>query len=181
MHFFTWCNCLTHDKIARGFLKGVGVEEGYKFQTSQKLIQGVKVGMLGRQNERNSSYVRLAQTSIFDLCFMSVSLTKWNCYSLIYSSLSSSIVKKLGKMNSCSFIYKLGSKFNWTLILVGIERQRHPFDLRWEFVHLKIVLRKCPSVQSQSLDVFVRNYFLQLRTMDESRGAHRWNMEVKRK
>ena len=32
--------------------------------------QGVKVGTLGRQNERNSSYVRLAHTSIFGLCFM---------------------------------------------------------------------------------------------------------------
>ena len=34
--------------------------------------QGVQVTMLGRQNERNSSYVRLAHTSIFGLCFMSV-------------------------------------------------------------------------------------------------------------
>ena len=49
--------------------------------------QGVKVGTLGRQNERNSSYVRLAHTSIFGLCFMSVCLMKSNCYSLICSSL----------------------------------------------------------------------------------------------
>ena len=31
--------------------------------------QGVKVGTLGRQNERNRSYVRLAHTSIIGLCF----------------------------------------------------------------------------------------------------------------
>ena len=49
--------------------------------------QGAKARMLGRQNERNSSYVRLAQTSIFGLCFMSVFLIKSNCYSLIYYSL----------------------------------------------------------------------------------------------
>ena len=49
--------------------------------------QGVKVRSLGTQNERNSSYVRLAQISIFGLCFMSVCLIKSNCYSLIYSSL----------------------------------------------------------------------------------------------
>ena len=53
----------------------------------QILIQGVKVGSLGRQNERNSSYFRLAPTSIFGLCFMSVCLIKSNCYSLMYSSL----------------------------------------------------------------------------------------------
>ena len=51
------------------------------------LDQGVKVGTLGRQNERNSSYVRLAHTSLFGLCFMPVCLMKSNCYSLIYSSL----------------------------------------------------------------------------------------------
>ena len=45
--------------------------------------QGVKVVMLGRQNERNSGYVMLAHTSIFGLCFMSVCLMKSNCYSFI--------------------------------------------------------------------------------------------------
>ena len=49
--------------------------------------QGVKVGTLGGKNERNISYVKLAQTSIFGLCFMSVCLMKSNCYSLIYTSL----------------------------------------------------------------------------------------------
>ena len=49
---------------------------------------GVKVGTLGRQNERNICYVRLTHTSIFGLCFMSVCLMKSNCYSFIYSSLS---------------------------------------------------------------------------------------------
>ena len=51
--------------------------------------QGVKVGTLGRQNERNSIYVRLTHTSIFGLFFMPVCLMKSNCYSLIliYSSL----------------------------------------------------------------------------------------------
>ena len=53
----------------------------------KSVFQGVKVGMLGRQIERNSSYVWLAQTSIFGLCFMSVCLMKSNCYSLMYSSL----------------------------------------------------------------------------------------------
>ena len=52
------------------------------------LNQGVKVGTLGRQNERNSSSVRLAHTSIFGLCFMPVCLIISNYYSLIYSSLS---------------------------------------------------------------------------------------------
>ena len=33
----------------------------------QGLAQGVEVGTLGGQNERNSSYVRLAHTSIFGL------------------------------------------------------------------------------------------------------------------
>ena len=36
------------------------------------LSQGVKVETFGRQNERNISYVRLAHTSLFGLCFMSV-------------------------------------------------------------------------------------------------------------
>ena len=49
--------------------------------------QGVKVGMLGRQNESNLAYFWLALTSIFGLCFMPVYLIKSNCYSLIYSSL----------------------------------------------------------------------------------------------
>ena len=54
-------------------------------------FQGAKLGMLGRQNERNSSYVRMAYISIFRLCFMSVCLMKSNCYSLIYSSLAISV------------------------------------------------------------------------------------------
>ena len=54
--------------------------------------QGVKVVMLGRQNERNSSYVRLAHTSIFGLCLMSVCLMKSNCYTLIYSSLCNVLI-----------------------------------------------------------------------------------------
>ena len=52
-----------------------------------ELHPGVKVVTLGRQNKRNSSYVRLAHTSIFGLCFMSVCLMKSNCYSLKNSSL----------------------------------------------------------------------------------------------
>ena len=42
----------------------------------QRLLQGVKVGTLDRQIERNSSYVWLAHTSIFGLCFMLVCLMK---------------------------------------------------------------------------------------------------------
>ena len=38
-------------------------------------IQGVKVSMLGRQNERNFCFDRLALTSMFGLCFMSVCLS----------------------------------------------------------------------------------------------------------
>ena len=53
-----------------------------------KLTQGVKARTLGRQNERNFCYDRLALTSIFGLCFMWVCLIKSNCYSLIYSSLN---------------------------------------------------------------------------------------------
>ena len=51
------------------------------------LNQGAKVRTLRRQNERKRSYVWLAHTSIFGLCFMSVCLMKLNCYSLIYSFL----------------------------------------------------------------------------------------------
>ena len=58
----------------------------FSLLTLMYLVQGVKVGPLGGQNERNSTYVRLAHTSIFGLCFMSVCLMKSNCYSLIYSS-----------------------------------------------------------------------------------------------
>ena len=43
--------------------------------------------MLGRQNERNFCYVRLALTSIFGLRFVAVCRMKSYCYSLIYSSL----------------------------------------------------------------------------------------------
>ena len=50
-----------------------------------KFEQGAKVGTLGRQNE--SSYVRLAFTSIFGLRFMSVYLMKSSSYSIVYSSL----------------------------------------------------------------------------------------------
>ena len=60
---------------------------GQGYLQGEAYCQGVKVGMLGRQNESNSSYVRLAHTSIFGLCFMSVCLTKSNCNSLIHSSL----------------------------------------------------------------------------------------------
>ena len=63
------------------------MEDNIPERPDRSLLQGVKVGTLGRQNERNSSYVRLAHTSIFGLCFMSVCLMKSNCYSLIYSSL----------------------------------------------------------------------------------------------
>ena len=62
--------------------------------------QGVKVGTLGRQNERNRSYVRRDHTSIFGLRFKSVCLMKLNCYSLIYSSLPIPLIY------SCYRIYK---------------------------------------------------------------------------
>ena len=53
--------------------------------------QGVKVRTLGRQNERNFAYDRLALATIFGLCFMLVCLIKSNCYSFIYSSLGNRI------------------------------------------------------------------------------------------
>ena len=56
-------------------------------QDNKHSPQGSKVWTFGRQNERYSSYIRLAHTSIFGLCFMSVCLMKSICYSLIYSSL----------------------------------------------------------------------------------------------
>ena len=62
----------------------------------KRFVQGVKVGTLGRQNERNSSYVRLAHTSIFGLCLMLVCLMKSNCYSLIYSSVRLYLLDDLG-------------------------------------------------------------------------------------
>ena len=72
---------------------------GLALMTPKTYDQGAKVGILGRQNERNSSYDRLTHTSIFGLCFMSLCLMKSNCYSLIYSSLihsfSSSLAEKL--------------------------------------------------------------------------------------
>ena len=43
--------------------------ESFKLDKLILLSQGAKVGMLGEQNERNS-YVWLAHTSIFGLCFM---------------------------------------------------------------------------------------------------------------
>ena len=54
-------------------------------EMKETCLQVVKVWTLGRQNERNSYYVRLAHTSTFGLCFISVCLMKSNCYSLIYS------------------------------------------------------------------------------------------------
>ena len=76
-------------------LKHWKIRIGYRVFWNEKLTkthsqwwyQGVKVEMQGRKNERNSSYVRLAHTSIFGLCFMTVCLMKSNCYSLINSSL----------------------------------------------------------------------------------------------
>ena len=50
------------------------------------LMQKANVGMLSRQNERNSSLVRLAHISTFGF-FLSICLIKSNCYSLMYSSL----------------------------------------------------------------------------------------------
>ena len=58
--------------------------ESFKLDKLILLSQGAKVGLLGRQNEKNSSYVWLAHTSIFGLCFMSICVMKSNCYSLLY-------------------------------------------------------------------------------------------------
>ena len=53
-------------------------------RTKNHHCKGAKVGMLSRQNEWNSSNVRLANTFIFGLCFMSVCLMKSNCFSFIF-------------------------------------------------------------------------------------------------
>ena len=45
---------------------------------AMSLNQGVKVGTLSRQNEINSSYVRLAYTSIFGLFCVLCKSTSWN-------------------------------------------------------------------------------------------------------
>ena len=67
------------------------------------LGQGVKVKTLGRQNERNNSYVWLVHTSIFGLCFMPVCLMKSNCYSFIYSSLVQSNPFDVSPIFGCNF------------------------------------------------------------------------------
>ena len=83
---------------------------------SIRLFQGVKARTLGKQNERNFCYDRLAHTSIFILCFMWVFLIKSNCYSLIYSSLGYSwhLQKFLTQMTlsnkTQNLIYEYGVK-----------------------------------------------------------------------
>ena len=64
-------------------------QEGYIAELTRfsDLNQRAKVGMLCRQNESNSRYIRLAHTSIFGLYFMLVCLMKSICYSFVYSSL----------------------------------------------------------------------------------------------
>ena len=86
-HWSTDCDWLTKVKwiyepsclLAHGIVKGIK--------------QGVKARILGRQNESNFCYDRLALTSIFCMYFMSVCLIKSNCYSLIYSSLIEPVLK----------------------------------------------------------------------------------------
>ena len=73
----------------------------FPIQTQFSQNQGVKVGTLGRQNERNISYVRLAHTSLFGLCFMSVCLMKSNCYSLIHIFFFGYDTWKLGQYLGC--------------------------------------------------------------------------------
>ena len=69
-----------HSEIWRtSRIKSVKVLLYYGFIAT--INQGTKVGTLGRQNERNSSYVRLAHISISVFCFRSVCLMKSNCYS----------------------------------------------------------------------------------------------------
>ena len=58
------------------------------------LGQGVKATTLGRQNQKNFCYERLALTSIFGLCFMSICLIKSNCYSLIILLCSYNIAQR---------------------------------------------------------------------------------------
>ena len=79
--------------------------------------QGFKVGTLGRQNERNSSYVRLAHTSITGLYFMPACLMKSNCYSLIYSSLSK--YEKIGVQSR--FCKRRGTLFIFLLSWMTVE------------------------------------------------------------
>ena len=57
----------------------VPIGQRWKREFWETHAQGVKAKTLGRQNESNFCYVRLALTSIFGLFFMSVCL-KSNCY-----------------------------------------------------------------------------------------------------
>ena len=79
--------------------------------------QGAKVGTLGRQNERHSSYVRLAHTSKFGLCFMLVCQIKSNYYSLIYSSLSTIQTWFPKKRNSFAMKWLIVSLCGYTDII----------------------------------------------------------------
>ena len=78
-------------------------QSGWKAQLQPMLVvfgQRVKARTLGRQNERNFCYDRLAHTSIFGLCFMWVCLIKSNCYSLIYSSLVKGLFRNKVSINT---------------------------------------------------------------------------------
>ena len=92
-------------------------------------VQGVKVGTLGRQYKRNRSYVRLAHTSIFGLCFMSVCQIKSNCYSLIYSSLGKAAPYSnfwLSDTGLLPHVVKNMKKVKWIVFLVTFfSRQKH--------------------------------------------------------
>ena len=94
--------------------------------------QGVKARMLGRQNERNFCYVRLALTSIFGLCFVAVCLIKPNCYSLKYSSLEalvSEFISKYTQTMTGSFIYVWFWISSTYLLFINLSNQ-HDFNLK---------------------------------------------------
>ena len=108
-------------------------------------MSGVNIGKLGRQNERNNNYVKLAHTSIFGLCFLSVYLMKSNCYTLIYSSL---VLIDYSTNHSYSFVFlssfltaeihHLFSSYSYRYLL---EKILIPIiiDLLWAFPKLTVL------------------------------------------
>ena len=92
---------------------------------------GAKVGTLGRQNKRNSSYVMLAHTSIFGLCFMLVCLMKANCK---WDHIIVLFVDGILSYHSCRFlctILYLNNFWMSLLVLVIIKGHSH-IQIIWD-------------------------------------------------
>ena len=131
--------------------------------------------MLGRKNEKNSSYVRLSHTSIFGFCFMPVCLMKSNFYSLIYSSLA--LIQQMCQYN---FKFKITNYCTLKkefvdpqqqvpyLILVCFDRSSAEFtgELILEFVKKAANMKKNNGILNTNLQlaiskIYVRKIILQ--------------------